>query len=120
MARYQCNACGGTFISPQGPHLFFHVCPPLGVRELLALDDASVAALDPLVQVDIVLRRPAVFDAEGNLPPAAANAERRLLLTGIRRPGHVDQNATPSGNRFEDDPPVQPIATGAGVTKVAD
>jgi len=46
MADYQCNACGGTFTSPQGQFEFYHACPPLSTRELLEHVQAGTLQVD--------------------------------------------------------------------------
>lgn len=121
MATYKCNACGATFTTPQADGSgYFHVCPPLGVAELIAASDAGAAFITPAIAADVALAKgPASVDPAK--PGPAELAHERLARVFIERPGHVNQNVQRLPPRASDDKsPVPILSAGAGVTKEAD
>jgi len=121
MADYQCNACGGTFTSPQGQFEFYHACPPLSTRELLEHVQAGTLQVDAATQADVALVA-AGPGATADSQHAFNVAFNRLAARMFLRPGHVDQNLKPNQRVFpiagQPPPEVEIISHGKGVTKL--
>jgi hypothetical protein len=92
MARYQCNVCGGIYISPQPDGLrYFHRCPPRAAVRVrrpngteAIVDPADVAIVDTVLE-QTFLERPDARDenvvavAEGESQPKHDGAGRTEL-----------------------------------------
>lgn len=117
MPTFKCNACGGTFVDPQGQFRYFHTCPTLGVAEVIAAHDAGTLGDDPILAADVLAAK-TMPEGDPSKPNDGDRARARLVERRIKRPGHVDQNLKPSKPRSIEDPPPEQISPGAGVTQI--
>ncbi|TAL44756.1 MAG: hypothetical protein EPN91_03745 [Salinibacterium sp.] len=106
MARFRCPTCLGVYIDPQPEgSLYFHVCPPLSLAELVAMPAAAVLALYPSL--------PPLFTPEqlaaavGAASVTRAGARNENIVPGykppFRDPG--DTTPVPPAPAIQDQPP---------------